>query len=758
MCLRDTRRLKMRKFMIKLQAAALAVTCSIGFRFPMGTVYASETGSAQTDMAAEREETRTAAEGWKAVEARNALKKILAQHEVMALVYLDATQSLWTDASFDSMEAEELPAGQTVLIRDALQDEDGVVWLYVETLSGGRTLQGYIPRMYAACADEEFLAWEQKYMRTGGAGISMYATSRDGLYADVEAFPESYRASLYSMKQKHPNWMFVKMDTGLWWDTVISEEMQGDRSWIYKTYPDYVKGEAREDGNWYVATEGILKYYMDPRNSLREDAVFQFELLTYNRTYHTEDAISAVLNNTFMNSSRKAPGTGYTFSQIFLQAGSEKNVSPFHLSARVYQEQGDGSSPLISGTYPGYAGLYNYFNVGATGKTTKEVIENGLKYAQRQKWTDAYLSIMGGTQVISANYISKGQDTIYLQKYNVNRSSPHGLYNHQYMQNIAAPTSEGKKVMEMYRKVGSLDNTFVFKIPVYEGMPASACPMPAGPGSDPDNGWREENGGKYWYENGVRQGTEGRGKEIYDPGTDAWYWLDAVDNGKMAVNKDVYQESYAGDYADRPDGTGKWVRYDENGRMVKGEDDRFGGWYRFDEVTGAMVKGWYTDANGRKYYYDRETGQMVHGYAVVDGQYLYFDYETGVFADSAWSTIDGADYWYEGGVKQGLEGRGKEIYDPGTDAWYWLDAVDGGKKAVSKDVYQESYAGTFADSPDGTGKWVRYDAEGHMVKGWDRNAYGTYYFDPETGAMAKGEVVIEGRRCYFNPGTGIQEW
>ena len=42
------------------------------------------------------------------------------------------------------------------------------------------------------------------------------------------------------------------------------------------------------------------------------------------------------------------------------------------------------------------------------------------------------------------------------------------------------------------------------------------------------NGWVEENGKKYWYEKGVKQGTTGRGKEIYDRNSDAWYWLDAV--------------------------------------------------------------------------------------------------------------------------------------------------------------------------------------------------------------------------------------
>ena len=76
------------------------------------------------------------------------------------------------------------------------------------------------------------------------------------------------------------------------------------------------------------------------------------------------------------------------------------------------------------------------------------------------------------------------------------------------------------------------------------------------------NGWVEENGKKYWYENGVKQGTTGRGKEIYDPDSDAWYWLDAVQGGAMTVNKDVYQESAAGQWADKPAGTGTCVRYD----------------------------------------------------------------------------------------------------------------------------------------------------------------------------------------------------
>lgn len=247
------------------------------------------------------------------------------------------------------------------------------------------------------------------------------------------------------------------------------------------------------------------------------------------------------------------------------------------------------------------------------------------------------------------------------------------------------------------------------------------------------NGWVEENGKKYWYENGVKQGTTGRGKEIYDPDSDAWYWLDAVQGGAMTVSKDVYQESAAGQWADKPDGTGKWVRYDENGHMVKG-------WQTTDKGT---------------YYFDLITGAMAKGAGDIDGVPCAFDEYTGIALDGQWLTINGADFWYEKGVRQGLDGRGKEIYDPASDAWYWLDAVDQGKKATSKDVYQESEAGQWADRADGTGKWVRYDAQGHMIKGWSADK--RYYFDPIYGTMAKGDAVIDGRTYHFDKNTGIRQ-
>lgn len=410
-------------------------------------------------------------------EARGALQNIVEDREVMALVYLCDDLTIRAEAAEDSTKVVTVPSGQMVEIRDVTVDENYQVWEKVSAEVKGKVYEGYIPRDYLACSDERFLEWEELYGMNPGAAVMLAEENAAGVYADIEQFPEGYRPALEALKQKHPNWTFVRQNTGLDFQTVINNELQGGKSLVYKSYGDYCK-EGQHSPNWYFASEDVLKLYMDPRNSLHENAIFQFEQLTYNESYHTEAAVETFLKNTFMNSNSPAPKTDMTFSHIFWAIGAEQQVSPFHLAARVYQEQGQGTSPLISGNYPGYEGYYNYFNISASGSTNEQVITNGLNYARNNGWDNAYASILGGANVISANYIKKGQDTLYLQKFNVSTTASNPVYTHQYMQNIAAPTSEALSMKKLYESAGALENTFVFKIPVYENMPASPCPMP----------------------------------------------------------------------------------------------------------------------------------------------------------------------------------------------------------------------------------------------------------------------------------------
>ena len=411
------------------------------------------------------------------------LTAIAQEREIMALVYLSDEYPVREQPFYESQAVVHVPSGQMANILDiyaALDEEENPeVWYYVSLLYNDVEYTGYIPRHYLAVSDERFLNWEEEY------GLNLetaaYAIDNAGnvIYPDIEQFPESYRSALTALKQKHPDWTFVAMNTGLDWNTVIANELTGGKSLVYKTFPAYTKEGLYDDGNWYYASEAVLKQYMDPRNGLTENAIFQFEQLTYNETYHTEAAVSSFLEKTFMNSSQNAPGTDMKYSHIFWAVGREENVSPFHLASRVRQEQGQGTSPLISGTYPGYEGFYNYFNVNASGNKTQTVIENGLRYAKEHGWEGAYYSIQGGTRVISANYIKKGQDTLYLQKFNVIVNGSYATYTHQYMQNISAPTTEAMSIKQLYEGAESLDNTFVFKIPVYLNMPDEPCAAPA---------------------------------------------------------------------------------------------------------------------------------------------------------------------------------------------------------------------------------------------------------------------------------------
>ena len=406
-------------------------------------------------------------------EAQDALSEIAGQDPLMALIYLCDYYGLKKDPDINSEDLVWIPSGTTVLINGVALDQDYTIWYRVSVEHNGDSYTGYVDRNYLAYSNEIFTAWENNYF----AKIAMFAADMVG-YPDIEQFPASYRDKLTQLKQMHPNWTFVRQNTGLDWQKVVASENSKGRSLI-----NSVMGAAYRNGyhspGWYYASEAAVKYYLDPRNFLDETRIFQFEQLTYNPSYHSKAAVQNILNGTFMKG--ELPGAGMTYADAFFQVGVSLKVSPFHLACRVYQEQGDGKSALISGNYdavPAYKGYYNYFNIGASGTTTKQIVESGLAKAVKEGWNSPYASIKGGSGILSQSYILRGQDTLYLQKFDVDASDG-TLYTHQYMQNIMAPYTESQMVKTAYSKINSLDNSFVFKIPVYENMPASACPIPA---------------------------------------------------------------------------------------------------------------------------------------------------------------------------------------------------------------------------------------------------------------------------------------
>lgn len=412
--------------------------------------------------------------------AQTELSDYIEDKPIYAVCFLADTIDIKSEAADDSNTVICVESGQTVEIQGIVFGENNTLWNYVNLYYDETIFCGYVKRANLAVSDERYLSWEEEYKTdviARGGGVSKVMASDNNGYLDINQFPESYRGALTELKKAHPNWVFVKLNTGLDFNGSVAAEL-GNKSLVYKTFPEHTKN-GEYGTNWYYASDGILRYYMDPRNCLTEDRIFQFEQLTYNESYHTQAALETFLNNTFMKCDVPAPGMDITYGLIIWALGRAGNVSPFHMAARIVQEQGVyGGSEMISGTYPGYEGLYNHFNIKATGKTKEEVYITGLTHARENGWTSVYSSIEGGTNFISANYISKGQDTIYLQKFNVNPNAEKAIYTHQYMQNISAPCTEAASMKKLYEGAGSLNNTFVFKIPVYENMASYTTPYP----------------------------------------------------------------------------------------------------------------------------------------------------------------------------------------------------------------------------------------------------------------------------------------
>ena len=405
-------------------------------------------------------------------EAVASLEELAVSRDIQGVIYLADEVVLKALPEEGSEPMKVLYSGDVVSIVGAGQDAEYNIWYKVTYKSEIEEVTGYVLRDYVACVDEEFLLWQDNYVRSisiWGLRGNRYST------ADVDAFPESYQEDLIQIKEEHPNWIFVKMNTNISWDTLVKSQL-GDRSLIENSVKESWKNGRYGSSGWSYASEGILKYFLDPRNFLNVKDVFMFELLGYYSEYHTVDAVESILKGTFM--ANATIDNGKTYAQTFVDLGRITGVSPFMIASRVRQEQGAvGDSALISGKYEGYEGYYNYFNIGAAGETKEIIIKTGLDYAKEKGWNTQYKALKGGAEFLVKGYINAGQDTLYLQKFDVDNRS-NGVFWHQYMQNIRSPYFEARSVYNTYDKRGLLDQPFIFRIPVYNNMSSRAAVAP----------------------------------------------------------------------------------------------------------------------------------------------------------------------------------------------------------------------------------------------------------------------------------------
>ena len=291
-----------------------------------------------------------------------------------------------------------------------------------------------------------------------------------GDYLSELGFSEDYINKLIELHAKHPNWQFRIMNTDIDFNALVKKEYDGHAkgwsliedtgryydgyksfdSWSYNYLTDVFSNDFRGGGdNWYAASKNTIAYYIDPRNFLDDSHIFMFENLGYNSVYHTKEGIELMLKGTFMETGYADNEKQKTYADAFIDAAIAYDVSPYVLVSRVIQEIGPKGSTIVSGKVSGYEGYYNFYNINAAGDTAAETIANGLKYAVSQGWNTHYKAIIGGASFLGDDYIAAGQDSLYLQKWDIVGSD---IVNHQYMQNIQAPYHEAAKTYSGYNK------------------------------------------------------------------------------------------------------------------------------------------------------------------------------------------------------------------------------------------------------------------------------------------------------------------
>ena len=338
----------------------------------------------------------------------------------------------------------------------------------------------------------------------------MYALARcaDESYSyelELANFPDSYKPYLEALHEDHPNWIFVAVDTGLTWDEAINGEL-GAASTIDYTFHHLLLNNRGSyyNSSSYSSTGGYkpidsahvscsraaLGYYMDPRNFLTDKYIFQFEDQSYstvqqlsgvqkilknanstaNGLYHKTTYVNTSGNTVSLASLNSAFGSDY--STIIYNAGVASEVSPYYLASKIAQETGAvTTNGSISGTYSGYTGYYNFYNIGAYASANGGAVAKGLAYAKSKGWSNPILAIKGGADFLASSYIGKGQNTGYYMRFNVAPDAYYSTFSHQYMSATYAVASEAISTYNGYNSAGAVDSGFLFYIPVYDGMP-----------------------------------------------------------------------------------------------------------------------------------------------------------------------------------------------------------------------------------------------------------------------------------------------
>ncbi len=350
------------------------------------------------------------------------------------------------DAGSEYKVVDAIRAGVTVTVYGEKKASDGTIWYLISDGS----IMGYSSGSYLNVIEKAYDT-EEAFEQT------------------LAAFPESYRESLRALHAQYPNWKFEAYQTGIDWQTAVDEESKFGselsgmgteaRSLVYKGSIsswksmeegafDWSTGQwvTNWDGDyWAIASRELVAYYMDPRNFMDNNGIFQFLDLTYDSTQtaaYVSQAAASMGSSWLSGTHQHANGDVINYPEVIAEAGKSAGINPIFLAATLTQELGTNGSEktTISGTASwtvsrnifdsiyasycpaytvnadgtvtvNYTGVYNYYNVGAyTDTGFSHAYERGLWIGYHKTlngraydgpWTTRQAAITGGAKYLA---------------------------------------------------------------------------------------------------------------------------------------------------------------------------------------------------------------------------------------------------------------------------------------------------------------------------------------------------------------------
>ena len=172
--------------------------------------------------------------------------------------------------------------------------------------------------------------------------------AEDEFEKSIAAFPESYKPYLRELHEKYPEWVFEPFETKLDWKTVIDNEYGIKNLVEHSAANDNLKSRAPghydadkdkfiyKDGGFVTANRLAVEYFMDPRNFLNEEGIFQFEQLAFSDAFTAND-VENILKDSFMadkcityyNAEGELIETEEKYSEVILYTKNNVSSSPF---------------------------------------------------------------------------------------------------------------------------------------------------------------------------------------------------------------------------------------------------------------------------------------------------------------------------------------------------------------------------------------------------------------------------------------------